>query len=51
MALSVFERMGNFIGYWEDSPYLGEAVGISGNWAPPISGLLLSASELSFSIC
>ena len=33
------------------SNYLGEAVGISGNRVPPIFGLLLSASELSFSIC
>ena len=51
MALSVLVRMGNFIGYWEVSNYLGEAVGISGNRVPPIFGLLLSASELSFSIC
>ena len=50
MALSVFVRMGNFIGYWEYSSYFGEAVGISGNQAPLIFGLLLSASEL-FRIC
>ena len=50
-ALSVFVRMGNFIGYWEVSNYLREAVGNSGNRAPPIFGLLLSASELSFGIC